>query len=187
VAGLNLFDLIECVAFSAMAAEVVVGCVSVGFVSGRAAWLRSSYFHKIDFAVLLLTALDYTLHSVLAVNLGLPKGPYRVFRLFRLLRPVRPPRPPTTMRGECIEPRTDSLLVRRYFLLLLFRLLDFMRPLSIPLASPPPLPPHPEVSSPPGTARLQGNLRGWSLVSITSSYSVQSHPAVLLMSYCHIR
>ncbi len=91
VAGISVFDLIEFVTFSAMAVEVAVGCVSVGFVSSRAAWLRSSYFHKIDFVVLLLTALDYTLHSVLSVNLGLPKGPYRVFRVFRLLRPVPPP------------------------------------------------------------------------------------------------
>ena len=89
VAGINVFDFVEYATFTAMITEVVVGCIAVGFFSDRSAWLRNSYFHKIDFAVLMLTVIDYSLHSVLYLNLGLPKGPFRVFRLFRLLRPVR--------------------------------------------------------------------------------------------------
>ena len=100
--GVNVFDLIEYITFSAMATEVVVGCIAVGFVSQRSAWLRNSYFHKIDFAVLALTITDYTLHSVLYLNLGLPKGPFRVFRLFRLLRPVRKMR--ISFNVTCFDP-----------------------------------------------------------------------------------
>jgi hypothetical protein len=76
----SVFNVIEYVSMFALLMEIIVGCT----VLGSAHWLRTSRFHQIDFATLILSILDY----ILVYCASTANFPFRVLRLFRLLRPV---------------------------------------------------------------------------------------------------
>jgi hypothetical protein len=82
--GATVFTALDSLFFAVMFLEVFVGCAALGFARGDSSWVRSSRFHQIDLAVLLLSVMDYVLES----RYDDYRGPFRVFRLFRLLKPV---------------------------------------------------------------------------------------------------
>ena len=77
-------DFFEAFCVAALAMEVLVGCIAVGFAGSERSYLRSSYFHQLDFAILLLTILEY----VLLYTQGVAYFSFRAFRLLRLLQPI---------------------------------------------------------------------------------------------------
>jgi hypothetical protein len=80
----NYAAAFEFLCVGAIVLELLVGCIAIGAVSDETAYLRCSNFHKLDFALLLVTALEYTL----SFTLGVTYFSFRAFRLLRLLKPL---------------------------------------------------------------------------------------------------
>ena len=59
--AVGLAEFFEFFCVGAILAELLIGSIAVGFVASPTAYLRCSYFHKLDFIILLMSGLEYFL------------------------------------------------------------------------------------------------------------------------------
>ena len=118
---INLFGILEFISLFSLVLEILVGCITLGFLRDKTSWLRVSYFHKIDFAVLLLVCLEY----LLVYLIGSDRFPFRVLRLFRLLRPILRTDTFAELRGLLRTLSAGALQIGTVLLVLLFITLAF--------------------------------------------------------------
>ena len=60
-ASVGAAEFFEFFCVGAILAELLIGSIAVGFISSPTAYLRCSYFHKLDFVILLMSGLEYFL------------------------------------------------------------------------------------------------------------------------------
>ena len=66
-----------------LAFEVITGVIAYGFVQSDTTYLRNSSFHKLDFACLIFTLLEYV-----GELFDMPDVTFRPFRLLRVFKPI---------------------------------------------------------------------------------------------------